>query len=73
MEFLHVLIFLLRFLFLAEDDDLAMPEVPVDEVTTDPAVAPEEEPRDSEMLPESPIGITSFDFFFFFVSMTKFC
>ena len=65
--------FLLYFPFLAEDDDSVTPEVPVDEVTTDPAVAPEEEPRDSEMFPESPIGITSFDFFSFFLSMTKFC
>ena len=56
--------FLLCFPFLAEDDDLATPEVPVDEVTTDPAVAPEEEPRDSEMIPESPIGTTSFGVFF---------
>ena len=57
--------FLLCFPFLAEDDDSATPEVPVDEVTTDPAVAPEEEPRDSEMFPESPIGTTSFGAAFF--------
>ena len=65
MEFAHVLIFLICFPFLAEDDDSATPEVPVDEVTTDPAVAPEEEPRDSEMFPESPTGMTSLDVFFF--------
>ncbi|XXG79935.1 hypothetical protein AAC387_Pa09g0898 [Persea americana] len=37
-----------------EDDDLMMPEVPADEVVTDPIVASEEEPKDSEVDPESP-------------------
>ena len=41
-----------------------MPEVPVDEVVTDPVGAPEEEPRDFGVNPESPIGIISFAFFF---------
>ncbi|XXG82677.1 hypothetical protein AAC387_Pa10g0577 [Persea americana] len=36
------------------DDGLMMPEVPADEVVTDPIVAFEEEPRDSEVGPESP-------------------
>jgi len=37
-----------------------MPEVPADEAVTDPIVASEEEPRDSEVDPESPPGMTSF-------------
>ena len=37
-----------------------MPEVPTDEAVTDPIVAFEEEPRDSEVDPESPPGMTSF-------------
>ena len=37
-----------------------MPEVPVDEVVTDPVEAPEEEPRGSGVIPESPIGMTFF-------------
>ena len=44
-----------------------MPEVPVDEVVTDPVGASEEEPRDSGVNPESPIGTTSLFFSFFFV------
>ena len=43
-----------------------MPEVPTDEAVTDPIVASEEEPRDSEVDPESPPGMTSFFFFFSF-------
>ena len=44
-----------------------MPEVPTDEVVTDPIVASEEEPRDSEVDPESPPGmIFSLLFFFFY-------
>ena len=39
-----------------------MPEVPTDEAVTDPIVASEEEPRDSEVDPESPPGMI---FFFF--------
>ena len=43
-----------------------MPEVPTDEAVTDPIVASEEEPRDSEVDPESPPGmIFSFVFFLF--------
>ena len=51
-----------------------MPEVPVDEVVTDPVEAPEEEPRDSGMNLDSPIGTTSFFCFlcFFFLSVTWF-
>ncbi|XXG53338.1 hypothetical protein AAC387_Pa03g1441 [Persea americana] len=37
-----------------EDDGLMMPEVPTDEAVTDLIVASEEEPRDSEVDPESP-------------------
>ena len=37
-----------------------MLEVPADEAVTDPIVASEEEPRDSEVDPESPPGMTSF-------------
>ena len=37
-----------------------MPEVPTDEAVTDPIVASEEEPRDSEVDPESPPGMTFF-------------
>ncbi|KAJ8649284.1 hypothetical protein MRB53_002307 [Persea americana] len=37
-----------------EDDGLMMPEVPTDEAVTDPIVASEEEPKDSEVDPESP-------------------
>ena len=51
---------------MAEDDGLMMPEVPTDEAVTDPIVASEEEPRDSEVDPESPPGMTSFLLFFFF-------
>ena len=50
---------------MAEDDGLMMPEVPTDEAVTDPIVASEEEPRDSEVDPESPPGMTSFLFFSF--------
>ena len=39
-----------------------MPEVPTDEAVTDPIVASEEEPRDSEVDPESPPGMTFFLF-----------
>ena len=42
-----------------------MPEVPTDEAVTDPIVASEEEPRDSEVDSKSPPGMTSFLFFFF--------
>ena len=54
---------------MAEDDGLMMPEVPTDEVVTDPIVASEEEPRDSEVDPESPPGMVFFSFslFFFFL------
>ena len=34
-----------------------MPEVPADEAVTDPIVASEEEPRDSEVDPKSPPGM----------------
>ncbi|XXG62824.1 hypothetical protein AAC387_Pa05g1128 [Persea americana] len=37
-----------------EDDGSMIPEVPTDEAVTDPIVASEEEPRDSEVYPESP-------------------
>ena len=37
-----------------------MPEVPTDEAVTDPIVASEEEPRDSEVDPESPPGMIFF-------------
>ena len=37
-----------------------MPEVLADEAVTDPVAASEEEPRDSEVDPESPPGMTSF-------------
>ena len=50
---------------MAEDDDLMMPEVPADEAVTDPVMASEEEPRDSEVDPESPPGMIFFFFFFF--------
>ena len=43
-----------------------MPEVPTDEAVTDPIVASEEEPRDSEVDPKSPPGMASFFFFFGF-------
>lgn len=46
-----------------------MPEVLADEAVTDPIVAFEEEPRDSEVDPESPPGMISF-FFFFFLTAT---
>ena len=48
-----------------------MPEVPTDEAVTDPIVASEEEPRDSEVDPESPPGMTSFLLFFFFVFLYR--
>ena len=41
-----------------------MPEVPANEAVTDPITASEEEPRDSEVDPESPPGVTSFFFSF---------
>ena len=49
-----------------------MPEVPADEAVTDPIVTSEEEPRDSEVDPESPPGMTSFLLFLslFFVTAT---
>ena len=51
---------------MVEDDGLMMPEVPADEVVTDPIAASEEEPRDSEVDPESPPGMICFFFFLFF-------
>ena len=54
---------------MAEDDGLMMPEVPTDEAMTDPIVASEEEPRDSEVDPESPPGISSLLLFFFFTAI----
>ena len=42
-----------------------MPKVPADEAVTDPIVASEEEPRDSEIDPESPHGMISFFLFIF--------
>ena len=42
-----------------------MPEVPADEEVTDPIVASEEEPRDSEVDLESPPGMISFFIFVF--------
>jgi len=42
-----------------------MPEVSTDEAVTDPIVASEEEPRDSEVDPESPPGMNFFSLFFF--------
>ncbi|MFX5244984.1 hypothetical protein ABTD35_19300, partial [Acinetobacter baumannii] len=52
-------------LFFLAEEDLAMLEVPTDEVVTDPVGAPEEEPRDSGVNSESPISMTAFAFFFF--------
>ena len=49
---------------MAEDDGLMMPEVPTDEAVTDPIVASEEEPRDSEIDPESPPGVILFIYLF---------
>ena len=49
---------------MAEDYGLVMPEVPADEAVMDPIVASEEEPRDSEVDPESPPGMIFFLFFF---------
>ena len=40
-----------------------MPKVPAYEAVTDPVVAFEEEPRDSEVDSESPAGMISFFFF----------
>ena len=45
-----------------------MPEVPTDEAVTDPIVASEEEPRDSEVDPESPPGMIFFLLSFFFTA-----
>ena len=45
-----------------------MPEVSADEAVTDPIVASEEEPRDSEVDLESPPGMTSFFFLFLFTA-----
>ena len=50
---------------MAEDDGSMMPKVPTDEAVTDPIVASEEEPRDSEVDPESPPSMTSFFLFSF--------
>ena len=44
-----------------------MPEVPTDEAVTDPIVASEEEPKDSEIDPESPPGVIFFSFSFSFL------
>ena len=43
-----------------------MPKVPADEAVTDPIVASKEELRDSEVDPESPLGMTSFLLLLFF-------
>ncbi|KAJ8619969.1 hypothetical protein MRB53_028498 [Persea americana] len=40
----------------SRDDDLMMLEAPVDEAVTDPIMAFEEEPKDSEVDPESPLA-----------------
>ena len=45
-------------------------EVPADEVETDPIVASEEEPRDSEVDPESPPSMIFFSSLFFFFTAT---
>ena len=58
---------------MAKDDGLMMPGVPADEAVTDPIVASEEEPRDSEVDPESPPGMTSFLSFFFLFFFTAIC
>ena len=58
---------------MAEDDDSMMPKVLADEAVTDPAVASEEEPRDSEVDPESPPGMTSFLLLFFLFLFTAIC
>ena len=53
-----------------------MPEVPADEAVTDPIVASEEEPRDSEVDPESPPGMIFFslpplaDIYIYFCQLT---
>ena len=44
-----------------------MPEASTDEAVTDPIVASEEEPRDSEVDPESPPGMIFFSFSFLFL------
>ena len=48
--------------FLAEDDDLMMPEIPAGKAVTDPIVASEEAPRDSVVVPESSYGMIFFAF-----------
>ena len=52
---------------------LMIPEVRTDEAVTDLIVASEEEPRDSEVDPESPPGMTSLLLFFFFFFSTAAC
>ena len=56
------------FFLLVEDDGLMMPEVPTDKAVTDPIVASEEEPRDSEVDPVSPPGMIFSSLFFFFIA-----
>ena len=52
-----------------------MPEVSADEAVTDPIVASEEKPRDSEVDPESPPGMifSLFLFLSFFSFFTATC
>ena len=74
LSFYEAFVFdLLLFFLLAEDNDLMMPEVPADEAVTDPIVASGEEPRDSEVDPESPPGMIFFFFFFVFFFFTDTC
>ena len=58
---------LLLSFFLAEDDDLVMPEIPADEAVMDLVVAFEEEPRDSGVDPGSSPGMISLPLFFTFL------
>ena len=53
--------------FLAEDNDLVIPEVPSNEAMMDPIVAFEEEPMDSGVVTEPSPSMISFFFFSFFI------
>ena len=71
-----MIFFTFALFFLAGEEDLAMPDVATDEAMMDPVEAPEDEPRVSGVIPESPTWSRSTAFFlsfFFFLVCDLVC
>ena len=51
---------------------MVMPEVSAEEAVMDPVAGPEEEPKDSRVIPESSLGMTSSFFLSFFFLVPSF-